>query len=63
MLMFLECRTLTVLLGCLRGKVMLSEITWGDTVIVAAIAPLEFRPGERGSVVSFLMLKTSALGY
>jgi hypothetical protein len=32
---------------------MSSEITWGDTVIVAAIAPLEFRPGERGSVAGF----------
>lgn len=32
---------------------MSDEITWGDTVIVAAIAPREFRPGERGSVAGF----------
>ena len=32
---------------------MSSEITWGDTVIVAAIAPPALRPGERGSVAGF----------
>ena len=29
------------------------ELTWGDTVIVSAGAPAEYRPGQIASVVAF----------
>ena len=41
----------------------MSEITWGDTVLVLEDAPNDFRPGELGAVCGFHGSEQQTISY